>query len=70
MKELHDRINRIINTDAFEKSLGEQGIDLFDFQCSWTKESHGSFDNLPQAYKDAIIAGEQELAQTGELSLA
>lgn len=70
MKELHDRINRIINTLAFEKCLASHGIDLFEFQCSWAKLSEGNFDKLPENYKEAIICGEAELAQTGELSLA
>lgn len=70
MKELHDRINRIINAAAFEKYLGEHGIDLFEFQCSWAKLSKGKFENLPEHYQKAILAGEQELAQTGELTLA
>ncbi len=70
MKDLHDRINRVINTLAFEDSLEASGIDLFDFQCSWAKLSEGRFENLPQEYQKAVLAGEQELAQTGELSLA
>jgi hypothetical protein len=70
MKELHDRINRVINTCAFEKYLADHGIDLFEFQCSWIKASKGSFDNLPKEYQEAILAGECELSQSGELSLA
>jgi len=70
MKELHDRINRVINTRAFEKYLEDHDIDLFEFQCSWAEASKGSFDKLPEDYQNAILAGEQELAQTGELTIA
>ena len=70
MKELHDRINHAINSPAFEKYLAEHGIDLFDFQCSWAKLSKGSFDNLPADYQGAILAAEDEMAQTGQLTIA
>jgi len=71
MKELHDRINKVINTDAFDAKLVEHGVDLFEFQCSWHKLSKGCFENLPQAYQDAILAGEAELRGAGaELELA
>jgi hypothetical protein len=70
MKELHDRINRVINTQAFEASLSANGIDLFEFQCSWCTLSKGSFDNLPEPYKAAILAGESELEGSRELTFA
>ena len=69
MKELHDRINRVINTDAFEKALVDGGIDLWDFQCSWHQLSRGVFSNLPKEYQEAILAGEKELQGSGELVL-
>jgi hypothetical protein len=59
-KQLHDRINRIINTPAFEETLGAEGICLFDFQAEWSE--HASFEALPEAFKKAILAGEAELA--------
>lgn len=58
---LEDRINRVINTDAFEKSLNEDGLVLFDFQLDWAQYS--TFDNLPPAFKKAILAGETELSK-------
>jgi hypothetical protein len=71
MNELHDRINRVINTPAFEACLNEKGIDLIEFQCTWHKESQGgNFDKLPKPYQDAILAGENELAGSGEMVLA
>ena len=69
-KELHDRINKIINTEAFEKELERQGIDLFEFQCSWVEKSQGDFNNLPESYQGAILAGETELKTSGELKVA
>jgi len=65
--KLHDRINRVINTAAFEESLSKSGMELFDFQCEWPKYSQ--FDDLPEAYRKAIEAGESELFRTGELTL-
>lgn len=70
MKELHDRINRVIHTRAFEQTLEASGIDLFEFQCEWCKLGNGGFDGLPQVYKNAILAGEQELIGCVELALA
>jgi hypothetical protein len=70
MNELHDRINRVINTLAFEACLNENGIDLIEFQCTWHKQSQGDFDKLPEPYGAAILAGEAELAGTGEMVLA
>lgn len=70
MNKLHDRINRVINTTAFEASLVDAGIDLIEFQLSWKELSTGEFDKLPEAYKQAIIAGEQELEKVGEMVLA
>ena len=68
--ELHDRINRVINTLAFEACLAQNGLDLIEFQCSWHKLSNGDFNKLPKAYQDAIKAGEAELKGSGELVLA
>jgi hypothetical protein len=51
--------------------LNEKGIDLIEFQCTWHKESQGGqFNKLRQAYQEAIIAGEKELAASGEMVLA
>ena len=70
MKELHDRINRVIHTRSFELALENAGIDLFEFQCEWCKLSNGSFDGLPPDYRNAILAGESELSDCKELTLA
>jgi hypothetical protein len=70
VNELHDRINQVINTEAFERTLQEKGIDLFEFQCTWHELSKGEFDNLPEGFKAAILAGEKELSSTEELTLA
>jgi hypothetical protein len=59
MKILHDRINKIINTEAFEKTLISEGSSVFDFQLEWSE--YKSFDELPDAFKKAIQAGEAEL---------
>jgi len=67
--ELHDRINRVINTTAFETCLENGGVDLIEFQFSWNKISDGDFDKLPKAYQDAILAGEQELKSSGKTVL-
>lgn len=67
---LHDRINRVINTDAFEKSLTRSGIELFEFQSNWSEAGKNGFSGLPKAYRDAIVAGEKELSESGALELA
>jgi hypothetical protein len=59
-KQLHDRINKIINTESFEKTLIAEGSSVFDFQLDWA--SHDSFEALPAAFQKAILAGEAELA--------
>ena len=69
MKTLHDRINRVIHTRAFEEALESAGVDLFEFQCEWCKLSNGSFDGLPASYREAILAGERELLGCVELEL-
>jgi hypothetical protein len=69
MRELHERINRVIHTGAFERALEEAGIELFEFQASWQKLGANGFHGLPQPYKDAILAGEKELAACVELEL-
>lgn len=67
--ELCDRINKVINTPAFEAYLDANGLDLIEFQCTWYKESKGDFEKLPPAYQGAIIAGEKELKGDGEVVL-
>ena len=66
--KLHDRINRVINTEAFERVLEEHGKYLFEFQSEWP--SFASFEELPEDYKTAILAGEAELSGSGTLTLA
>lgn len=56
---LEERINRVINTDGFQLVLDNHGILLMEFQCEWSK--YKSFEDLPQVYKFAIEAGEEEL---------
>ena len=58
--ELHDRINRVINAPAFEKTLEAEGFCLFDFQAEWTR--YPSFENLPPPFQHAIIEAEKELS--------
>ena len=71
MNELHDRINRVINTRALEACLERNGIDFIEFQFSWHKLSQGGgFASLPAAYQEAIVAGEAELQGTGEMDFA
>ncbi len=70
MDTLHDRINRVINTSAFEHVLERHGIDLIEFQCTWDKKSEGKFENLPAAYQEAIRAGEDDLSGCREIALA
>lgn len=70
MNELHERINRVINTLAFEAYLESKGIDLIEFQSTWHKLSRGSFNNLPRDYQDAIIAGERELEGSGKIDIS
>ena len=70
MKSLHDRINRVIHTRAFEETLEAAGVDLFQFQIDWCKLSNGSFEGLPTSYRDAILAGEKELLGCREMELA
>ena len=67
MKELHDRINRVIHTASFAQALEEAGIDLFELQCDWHK--YPNFNSLPVGYRQAIEAGEAELSECGMLEL-
>jgi hypothetical protein len=67
---LHDRINRVINTDAFEQSLTRSGIELFEFQSNWSESGKNGFSGLPKPYRDAIVAGEKELSESGAFELA
>jgi hypothetical protein len=57
---LLDRINKVINTDAFEASLASNGLSVIDFQLGWP-DARGDFDKLPWEYRDAVLAGEKEL---------
>lgn len=66
-KALHDRINRVINTCAFEKILEAGGVCLFEFQADWA--NYESFDKLPKTYQLAITEGESELAASDAVSL-
>ena len=68
--DLHDRINKVINTLAFDACLGKNNIDLIEFQCTWHKLSGGDFNGLPAPFQEAILAGEAELKGTGEFVLA
>jgi hypothetical protein len=70
MKELHDRINRVINTRAFRDALKRNSIPLFKFQSNWMRESNGYFGNLPDAYREAIEAGEKDLSTEHLLEMA
>ena len=64
---LLERINRVINTDAFEKSLEEDDLLLIDFQLTWL--DYADFESLPETHKKAILAGEKELEYTGTIEL-
>jgi hypothetical protein len=70
MKELHERINRVIHTVAFERALEAAGIELFEFQGTWSRFGKNGFGDLPKPYQSAILAGEKELAGCVELDLA
>ena len=70
MDTLHDRINRVIHTSAFEHVLEQHGIDLIEFQCTWDKISGGDFNKLPQPYREAILVGEEDLHGCKEIALA
>jgi hypothetical protein len=70
MYALHDRINRVINTSAFEESLSRAGVDLFEFECNWPSLSEGCFENLPPAYQEAIRSAEAALVGCTEVTLA
>ena len=61
MDTLHDRIGKVMNTAAFERSLAEEGIEKIDFQCTWHKQSKDDFSKLKPAYQQAVLAGEREL---------
>ena len=68
--ELHDRIGKVINTEAFDRALHSAHVEKIEFQSSWHKLSQGDFSRLPEAYRSAIIAGEKQLASTGEVVIA
>ena len=61
--DLHDRINLVIHTDAFEETLESNGKSMIEFQLEWA--DYGTFEELPAVYQKAILAGEQELAYAG-----
>jgi hypothetical protein len=63
MKELHDRIARIIDASEFESALEEQGEDLATFQCAWAKASKGDFAALSAKYQTAIIKAETAIRE-------
>lgn len=69
MKDLHDRINRVINTAAFEQCLEAHDVDLIKFQYEWHRISGGVFEKLPEVYQQAILAGERELEEATEIVL-
>lgn len=56
---LEDRINKVIHTKGFEDVLHKNGLLVLDFQCNWDKFKE--FENLPQIYQEAILAGEKEI---------
>lgn len=58
-EELMNRINRVINTRALERSLIEQGLSVLDLQVDWP--AYDAFESLPQEFRSAILAGETEL---------
>jgi hypothetical protein len=72
MKELHDRIARIIDEPEFEAALEEHGTDLATFQCAWAKASKGDFSSLSAEYQTSIIQAETEIRERtlGRLQIA
>jgi len=66
--DLHDRINRIINTHAFEQTLLGGGSSMIEFQLDWL--DYGTFENLPPLFQQAILAGEEELAYQGPVEMS
>lgn len=65
--ELEARINRVIHIPEFEEVLNRYGSGIIEFQCMWSKAK--SFDDLPEAFQCAIIAGENILNHTGIVEL-
>lgn len=57
--ELLERINKVINTQAFEDELNDFRYTLFEFQATWHK--YKTFEDMPIPYQSAILAGEQSL---------
>lgn len=57
---LADRVNLVINTEAFEAALRKYRMDLIDFQfmCSTTR----SFHALPPSYQEVLLIAENALA--------
>lgn len=60
--QLLDRINAIIHEPAFEQSLEAAGSSVLDFQIDWAQ--YQIFENLPENFKAAILAGEAALTST------
>lgn len=67
-RELEARINRVINTETFEKALEASGVDRIEFQLAWP--IFDSFDELPLTYREAILAAERELQTTRIVNIA
>jgi hypothetical protein len=59
-RRLAYRIDRVINTPAFKQFLADGGIEADTFQRDWLH--YKNFHKLPNVYRRAIIAGEQERA--------
>lgn len=60
MNSLQDRINKVIHTHAFEDVLCEGGWSLERFKIDFAIETPTSFDQLPELYQQAVLAGEAE----------
>ena len=61
MATLIDRINKVIHTHAFEDTLCQAGWSLIRFQIDFGIETPTRFDQLPELYQQAILAGEEQL---------
>lgn len=59
---LLNRVDRVINTNAFERVLNNHFIKLFEFQLDWP--NYKNFKDFPIPYQSAILAGEEELRLT------
>lgn len=61
MATLQDRINKVIHTHAFEDTLCEGGVSLIEFQIWMAIVFPSRFDQLPELYRQAVLAGEADL---------